>query len=61
VRIPSSLDAELERLEREFILEALRRTAGIQVKAAELLGVSERSLWHRVKKLGISIAKRATT
>ena len=61
VRIPSSLDAELERLEREFILEALQRTAGIQVKAAELLGVSERSLWHRVKKLGISIAKRATT
>jgi DNA-binding NtrC family response regulator len=61
VRIPSNLDAELERLEREFILEALRRTAGIQVKAAELLGVSERSLWHRVKKLGISIAKRATT
>ena len=61
VRIPSNLDAELERLEREFILEALRRTAGIQVKAAELLGVSERSLWHRVKKLGISIARRATT
>ena len=61
VRIPSSLDAELERLEREFVLEALRRTAGVQVKAAELLGVSERSLWHRIKKLGISIARRASS
>ena len=61
VRIPSNLDAELERLERDFVLEALRRTAGVQVKAAELLGVSERSLWHRIKKLGISIARRATT
>ncbi|MDE0853249.1 MAG: sigma-54 dependent transcriptional regulator [Nevskia sp.] len=60
VRIPSSLDAELERLERGFIVEALQRTAGVQVKAAELLGVSERSLWHRIKKLGISIAKRPT-
>ena len=50
-----------DRLEREFVLEALRRTSGVQVKAAELLGVSERSLWHRIKKLGISIAKRATT
>lgn len=60
VRIPSNLDAELERLERGFIVEALQRTAGVQVKAAELLGVSERSLWHRIKKLGISIAKRPT-
>ena len=61
VRIPSNLEAELERVERAFIVEALHRTAGVQVKAAELLGVSERSLWHRIKKLGISIAKRATT
>jgi DNA-binding NtrC family response regulator len=54
-RIPSDLDGELERLETEFILEALRKTAGVQVKAAALLGISERSLWHRVKKLGIKI------
>jgi two-component system response regulator AtoC len=54
-RIPSDLDAELERIETEFILEALRKTEGVQVRAAALLGVSERSLWHRIKKLGIKI------
>jgi two-component system response regulator AtoC len=54
-RIPSDLDAELERIETEFILEALRKTEGVQVKAAALLGVSERSLLHRIKKLGIKI------
>jgi two-component system, NtrC family, response regulator AtoC len=54
-RIPSNLDAELERIETEFILDALRKTGGVQVKAASLLGVSERSLWHRIKKLGIKI------
>ena len=58
VRIPSDLDAEMQKLEREFILEALRSTGGVQVQAAELLGISERSLWHRVKKLGISIVKK---
>jgi DNA-binding NtrC family response regulator len=57
-RIPSSLDDELERIERRFILMALQKTQGIQVKAAELLGITERSLWHRVKKLGIHILKQ---
>ena len=57
-RIPSSLDDELERIERRFILMALQKTQGIQVKAADLLGITERSLWHRVKKLGIQILKQ---
>ncbi len=58
--IPPALDAELERMERRFILAALRRTGGVQVKAAELLGVGERSLWHRIKKLDIHIVKRTS-
>ena len=53
--VPSDLDAELADIERRIIIEALRRTGGVQVKAAAMLGVSERSLWHRVKKLGIKI------
>jgi len=57
-RIPTSLDDELERIERRFILMALQKTNGVQVKAAELLGITERSLWHRVKKLGIQILKQ---
>ena len=57
--IPSNLEAALEDIERRFVIAALERTQGSQVQAAQLLGVSERSLWHRVKKLGISIVKRA--
>ena len=36
------------------------RRNGVQSKAAKLLGINERSLWHRVKKLGIAITKRAS-
>lgn len=54
-QIPSDLDGELADIERGIIIEALRKTGGVQVKAAALLGVSERSLWHRVKKLAIKI------
>ena len=56
---PADLDQELERQERRYILQALDQTAGVQVKAAELLGISERSLWHRIKKLDLHIVKRA--
>jgi transcriptional regulator with GAF, ATPase, and Fis domain len=58
---PDNLDEELARLEKTFILDALRETNGVQSKAARLLGINERSLWHRVKKLGIAITKRATS
>jgi two-component system response regulator AtoC len=54
-QVPQDLDAEMERLERSFIIEALKGTGGVQVRAAERLGISERSFWHRVKKLGIRI------
>ena len=58
-RVPADLDAEMARLERGFIVEALERADGVQVRAAEAMGISERSLWHRVKKLGIRIGKKA--
>ena len=53
--LPGDLDAELADIQRGIILEALRTTGGVQVKAAALLGITERSLWHRIKKLGIKI------
>ena len=59
-RRTDDLDNELARIEKNFILEALRETNGVQSKAAKLLGINERSLWHRVKKLGIAITKRAS-
>jgi two-component system response regulator AtoC len=55
--LPRDLDAELERIERDFIIAALRRSDGVQVRAAKLLGIAERSLWHRIKKLGIKLGR----
>jgi two-component system, NtrC family, response regulator AtoC len=49
------LDEWLAEVEKRAILQALADCAGVQVQAARKLGVSERSLWHRIKKLGIQI------
>jgi len=51
VNIP--LDERLREIEKSMIIEALRKTGGIQVRATELLGINQRSLWHRIKKLNI--------
>ena len=48
-----SIDKRLDEIEKGLIIEALTRTGGVQVKAAELLGINQRSLWHRIKKYGI--------
>lgn len=49
------LDGWLSEVERRVILEALEQTKGVQAQAARKLGISERSLWHRIKKLNIQI------
>ncbi|MHB1951346.1 MAG: sigma-54-dependent transcriptional regulator [Acidiferrobacteraceae bacterium] len=49
------LDLWLEEVERRAILEALEQCAGVQAQAAKRLGISERSLWHRIKKLKIQV------
>ena len=48
-----NLDNRLKELERAMVIEALTRSDGVQVKAARILGIKERSLWHRIKKLDI--------
>ena len=48
-----NLDDRLSEIEKNMILEALRKTGGIQVRASELLGINQRSLWHRLKKHNI--------
>ncbi len=55
----AGLDEALEAVERSLILKALEETDGVQVRAAERLGINERSLWHRIKKLDIKILKKA--
>ena len=49
------LDERLQELEKNMIIEALRKTGGVQVRATELLGINQRSLWHRIKKHGIDV------
>lgn len=51
-----NLDERLAALEKALILEALGKTGGVQVRAAALLGIKERSLWHRIAKHHIDIA-----
>src|SRR5262249_31139269 len=44
------LEQHVQHLEREYIAEALRRSGGGKVKAAELLGVSFRPVRYYMKK-----------
>ncbi len=44
----------LEQAERLLVTEALERAGWIQRRAAELLGVSRRSLNYKIKKLGLT-------
>ncbi len=50
-----SLDERLREIEKSMIIEALRKTGGVQVRATELLGINQRSLWHRIKKHNIDV------
>lgn len=49
------LDERLAGIEKGIIIEALTRAGGVQVRAAELLKINQRSLWHRIKKHGIDV------
>ncbi|MFA6240907.1 MAG: nif-specific transcriptional activator NifA [Candidatus Hydrogenedentales bacterium] len=48
-----SLDAALDNLEREMLIEALKNCRGNKAKAAESLGITERIMGLRVEKHGI--------
>ncbi len=54
------LDSWLADVERRAILKALEHCGGVQAHAAKRLGISERSLWHRIKKLNIQINRSFT-
>jgi len=47
------LEAHVTEIERGYIAEALQRAGGVQVKAAELLGMSFRSFRYYVKKYNL--------
>jgi len=58
---PGSLPAELDALERRMIQDALARAEGVQTRAAELLGISERALRYKLKRLGLKAPGAGTT
>ena len=49
------LDDRMNLMEKEMIISALKETGGVQVKAAGILGINQRSLWHRIKKHEIDV------
>ena len=48
-----SLHAMVEDAERRHIRSALERTGGSVTKTSELLGISRKTLWEKMKKLRI--------
>lgn len=57
--VPDDLDGKLAEVEKAWILAALQQTNGVQAAAAQLMGITERSLWYRLKKLAIQVSKFA--
>jgi len=49
----SGKQAELEKLNQEIINDALFKSGGVKTKAAELLNISRRTLYYRMKRLGM--------
>jgi transcriptional regulator with PAS, ATPase and Fis domain len=49
----NSYEEAFESLNREIILDALDKSHGVKKKAADLLNISRRTLYNRMKKLGI--------
>lgn len=47
------LEKIVENIERELIEKALQKTGGIKKKAADLLGISFRSMRYRLEKYGL--------
>ncbi|MDH7500658.1 MAG: helix-turn-helix domain-containing protein, partial [candidate division NC10 bacterium] len=49
------LTKTLEELERKRIEEALKRCGGVQARAARQLGITQRQIGYKIKKLGIDL------
>ncbi len=52
-----NLDERVNAFERKILLDSLERHRWRQNKAAKEMGISERSIWYKIKKLGIAPKK----
>ncbi|MCK5228175.1 MAG: sigma-54-dependent Fis family transcriptional regulator, partial [Desulfobulbaceae bacterium] len=43
----------VERAEKDCIMKALKKALGKRTKASELLGISRKNLWEKMKHLNI--------
>ncbi|MCB1101345.1 MAG: hypothetical protein KDL10_03230, partial [Kiritimatiellae bacterium] len=50
----TNLAEAVDHFERELVLDALKKSQGVQTKAAQLLGTTRRILKYKMDKLGIS-------
>jgi two-component system NtrC family response regulator len=50
---PHTFTERVENFERALITDALTRAAGVQTRAARLLGMSERHLRYKLQKYGL--------
>jgi two-component system NtrC family response regulator len=52
---------QMRQLERRLIVDAMQRAGGVQTRAARLLGISERHLRYRLRKLGMELHGPSST
>lgn len=50
-----SLDDKVGEYEKGILIDALKKTHFVQAAAAKMLGITERSIWHKVKKYALNI------
>ncbi len=50
---PRSLSEAMREFEREYLKRALQRTQGRRARAAELLGISRKNLWEKLRAYGL--------
>jgi len=57
----ASINDRLNEIEKSMIMDAMVQARGVQNRAAQLLGINQRSLWHRIKKYSIDVASLKST